>query len=105
MSGQPTAADRSLLDAICQNAFRLKPAAEKAALELIARHADEREAQVIAGVVAWLRGQAESGDRALLNAIEGSTLRRDLAAGVVAINRAADAIERGDWKGPRHETD
>lgn len=52
---------------------------------------DERTA-----IVAWLRGQAEIGDNALLNAIEGSQLRRDLAAGVVAINRAADAIERGD---------
>lgn len=49
-------------------------------------------------VVSWLRGQADAGDRALLNAIEGIALRRDLAAGVVAIRRAADSIEKGSHR-------
>jgi len=58
----------------------------------------EAEVRVIAEVVKWLRGQAQAGDKALLQAVEGSQLRRDLAAGVVAINRAATALETGEWK-------
>jgi len=46
-----------------------------------------------AAIVAWLREQGNAGNRALFSAVEGSQLRRDLAAGVVSINRAANAIE------------
>lgn len=66
------------------------PEAATAIRTLLAEHQAER-----AATVAWLRGQSEAGDKALLNAVEGSQLRRDLAAGVVAINRAANAIEAG----------
>ena len=48
------------------------------------RHAQEREAQVIAGAVAWL-----------LNGGHDSEMQG-------YANAFADAIERGDWKGPRH---
>ena len=75
------------------------PAAELIAADILAgkqdcrdivqtftRHADEREAQVIAAVVAWQRKFA------------GNMIATQEAALMVA----ADAIERGDWKGPRH---
>jgi hypothetical protein len=51
----------------------------------------EREA-----VVRWLRKQAALGDLALLRAVIGSKEERDLAAGIVVLTRATDAIERGD---------
>lgn len=47
-----------------------------------------------AEIVAYLRDQANAGDRALLQAVTGSRLERDLAAGVVALRRAAQGIER-----------
>lgn len=53
----------------------------------IASIGSEREA-----IVGWLRGQAAAGDKACFQAIIGSKLERDLAAGVVALSRAADAI-------------
>ncbi len=54
-----------------------------------------REAERVA-IVAWLRQQSDVGMQAGKSAADGSRLQRDLAAGVVAIRRAADAIERGD---------
>lgn len=43
-------------------------------------------------IEAWLRDQAAAGERACLQAVTGSQLERDLAAGCVALNRAADAL-------------
>lgn len=49
-----------------------------------------------ARVVVWLRAQSKAGERACINAVAGSNLERDLAAGVVALTRAANALGRGD---------
>lgn len=45
-------------------------------------------------IVDWLRGQIRIGEDAVLLAAEGSRRERDLAAGVIALTKAADAIER-----------
>ncbi len=59
-------------------------------------------------IVGYLREQADAGDRALLQAVTGSRLERDLAAGVVALRRAAQAIEtrraETEGLGAKHES-
>lgn len=57
------------------------------------RPASETTDRALRLTAAWLREQAEAGDKAILNALPGSCLKRDLAAGVVTLNRAADALD------------
>lgn len=69
---------------------------DQAISAIIAAKLAELQAEERTTITSWLRSQATAGDKALFNAIEGGQLRRDLAAGVVAINRAITAIETGE---------
>ena len=93
MSGQPTAGDRAVYDCVIEWD---KDGHTSVGLDAITLHAAqaaaEREAQVIAGVVARLREL--SGDE---------PLPKGCTTGEVWLLRAvADQFERGDWKGPSH---
>lgn len=71
----------------------------KAAIAALANHSPdaggvgEREA-----VVAWLREQAKVANQKFLKTDEGTNEARNLAAGYVAITRAAESIESGEHR-------
>lgn len=75
---------------------------DKAVKDALAGYRRATEAETIAKVVEWLRGEANKGKKHLGLAIAKADEKHQKpelwAAGIVAINNAADAIERGEWK-------
>ena len=59
--------------------------------------ADESESKVIAGIVAWLRRQAEA-ERFARDVARHPDVKQHRDSAFLAKKLTSDAIERGDWK-------
>jgi hypothetical protein len=68
-------------------------------VQAFARHADAREAEVVAGVCDYLIQQVGTATEAAIVADGNSAKKRDNAAAAIALKIVLEAIERGQWKG------
>lgn len=100
--GEVNQADRDAAKAFLANWPRVSVPdyIEPALAEAFRNHRLASQPTEVGEIVRWLRVQTDQGTDAAMKAVINSDSERNFIAGAVALKRAADAIERGDYRTP-----